>query len=136
MVNSTGRAGNNQKIVRSNDEACRHLSVGSCFITKRYEVPDGERVIDLQIDLETLPAFGHLCVSETAVRLLNVELGWDVDTDVKQKLKETRARESELRSENRRLRLAINSIVDAAALAGIDTELLRDDVDEPVEVSA
>lgn len=107
---------------------------GACFITKRYEVEPGERVIDLQIDLETLPAFGHLCVSEKAVRLLNVELGWDVDTDVKQKLKEARSRETELRSENRRLRLAINSIIDAAALAGIDTELLRDEVDEPVEV--
>ena len=52
---------------------------GSCFITKDYDVSGGKRVISLDVRLDNLPATGLLCVSEEAVRQLNVILGWDAD---------------------------------------------------------
>lgn len=53
---------------------------GGCFVLGRYEVPRGEKVLDLDIDMDSLPQFGRLCLSEAAVRCMVVELGWELLT--------------------------------------------------------
>ena len=79
---------------------------GSCFITKDYEVGDGRKVISLDIRLDNLPATGLLCVSQEAVRQLNVVLGWDADEDGHERRKALTERVAELEAENESMRAA------------------------------
>jgi len=52
---------------------------GSCIITKDYTVGDGRKIISLDIDIDSLPANGLICVSEEGVRQLNTALDWIAD---------------------------------------------------------
>jgi hypothetical protein len=54
---------------------------GACFVLGRFELAPGEMVVDLDRDLEFLPAVGRLCVSEDAVREMNRTLGWRLWTE-------------------------------------------------------
>lgn len=53
---------------------------GGCFVLSRWEVPEGGQVLDLDIDVENLPNFGRLCLSEDAVRTMVTALGWKLLT--------------------------------------------------------
>lgn len=72
---------------------------GCCFITKRYEVGPDEKVISLDVDLDSLPPHGLLCVSEEAVRQLNVILGWDADEHGRDRRRQLEERVAELEAE-------------------------------------
>ena len=52
---------------------------GSCIITKDYTVGDGRKIISLDIDIDSLPANGLICLSEEGVRQLNTALDWVAD---------------------------------------------------------
>ena len=54
--------------------------IGTCFVTGRYEVAEGEQVLDTGVDVESLPMFGRLCLSEPAVRDMVGTLGWQIAT--------------------------------------------------------
>ena len=72
---------------------------GSCFITKDYDVSGGKKVISLDVDVDSLPAHGMLCISEEAVRQLNVILGWDANEEGAAQRKALQARVKELEAE-------------------------------------
>lgn len=97
---------------------------GACFVTLSSTVDEGEQVIDLDRDLEAMPAWGRLCVLPTAVRQMCELLGWDVDTDKAAKIKKLRAEVSVLTMERDMLRMAIADMMATAQALGI----------EPVEV--
>lgn len=49
---------------------------GGCFLTGEYKVADGEQIIDLNRNLDSLPAWGRLCIHPVAVRNMLAVLGW------------------------------------------------------------
>ena len=51
------------------------------FVTKRAKLKPGERVINLQVDLEDLPASGLLCVSSGTVEAMVRKLDWELLND-------------------------------------------------------
>ena len=89
---------------------------GSCFVTKRYELTEDERVVSLDIDLANLPTHGLLVVSEEAVRQMNVCLGWDTDVHGAERLAETRAQVAELEDANAKLQAALEMVVSVQAI--------------------
>lgn len=91
---------------------------GSCFLTGAYEVSEGERVVDLDLDLETKPAWGRVCLSEGAVRQMAVLLGWEISPRKAEAISRLRAENGVLRAELAEMRKAVRSVVDGAALAG------------------
>lgn len=93
---------------------------GACFVTLSSTIPEGEQVIDLDRDLEALPAWGRLCLLPDAVRLMNALLGWDVDPDKQAKIKSLRAEVSTLTIERDMLRLAIADMMATAQALGIE----------------
>jgi len=94
---------------------------GGCFVTRRYEIAPGERIVDLDVDLDTLPAWGRLCVSELGVRMMARCLDIEIpDHDVMDANAKLRATNTLLRSENTKLRNAIGAVLEAAYLAGFD----------------
>ena len=90
---------------------------GSCFITKDYAVGDGRKVISLDVRLDNLPATGLLCVSQEAVRQMNVILGWDADEQGHDRRKALTARVAELEAENESMRNAFAALVAATPAA-------------------
>jgi hypothetical protein len=90
---------------------------GSCFITKDYAVGDGRKVISLDVRLDNLPATGLLCVSQEAVRQMNVILGWDADEQGHDRRKALTARVAELEAENESMRNAFAALVAATPVA-------------------
>ncbi len=88
----------------------------SCFITGRYEVAEGERIIDLDLDLETKPAYGRVCLSELAVKLLNQQLGWNVEPEAK--LTDLRRENKQLREHNAQLLASLERVTLALAPEG------------------
>lgn len=99
---------------------------GSCFITKDYTVGDGRKVISLDVRLDNLPATGLLCVSQEAVRQMNVILGWDADEQGHERRKALTARVAELEAENESMRAAFAALVAATPPAPIVTEPVED----------
>lgn len=101
---------------------------GSCFITKRSTLGEGERCLSLDIDIESLPPFGMLCINEGAVRLMVNTLGLQLlDREATDKGRKDRRRISELRDENKVLRAALASLADAARTIGIEHLLTEPD---------
>jgi len=94
---------------------------GGCFITGRYELAPGEQIVDLDVDLEALPAWGRLCISELAVRLLMQQLGWELpEGNVLAANERLRGENKELRRECAELRRALGDIRDALPTRVVD----------------
>ena len=89
---------------------------GSCFITKDYAVGDGRKVISLDVRLDNLPAHGLLCVSQEAVRQMNVILGWDADEEGHARRAALETRCTELEDANAKLLNALNNVLAAQDL--------------------
>jgi hypothetical protein len=86
---------------------------GCCFVTRNAKLRPGERVVDLDVDIDTLPAFGRLCVSETGVALMADALGFTLDPRIAAKVKAQRATIRALRAEADGLREALRIVADA-----------------------
>jgi hypothetical protein len=101
---------------------------GCCLILKTWEIKPGEKVVDLDIDLDDLPMQGRLVLSQKAVQLLNTELGWKV-VDVKE-AKSVAAEQAkiirQLETENARLLEALRGVFAAAQVADVDTGAFAD----------
>ena len=54
--------------------ACRNAD----FVTGRSQPG---RVVDLQVDIETLPAIGMLCIHEDTVKQMVHKLGWKIEQE-------------------------------------------------------
>lgn len=96
-------------------------ATGACLITRSSRVKPGETIIDLQMDVESLPSYGRLCIHEHGVRLLNVQLGWQVrDPDEDEQIEQMRATMEELRSELTAARDALRAVFAAAETVGVE----------------
>jgi len=94
---------------------------GGCFVTKRYEIAPGEKVCDLDTDLDTLPAWGRLVVSELGVRMMARCLDINIpDNDILATNDKLTAHNRDLVQENRKLRKVITAVLEAAYVAGYD----------------
>jgi hypothetical protein len=56
------------------------------YATKNCDFVSGQRlktgrILDLQVDVETLPPVGMLCVHENTVKMMVTKLGWKLDND-------------------------------------------------------
>jgi hypothetical protein len=56
------------------------------YATKNCDFVSGQRlktgrVLDLQVDVETLPPVGMLCVHENTVKMMVTKLGWKLEND-------------------------------------------------------
>jgi len=90
---------------------------GGCLITGDYSTD--EPIIDLDIDLDTLPAWGRICISPKGVRLLCRQLDWDVDPDLPAKVDALQSQVDDLEDENRQLRNHLRTIADALKVSEI-----------------
>jgi hypothetical protein len=63
--------------MRAVDSYPLDAAFGCCFVLRRDE---RERVLDLEVDIDTLPPYGRLCISEAALRCMVVEMGWTLLT--------------------------------------------------------
>ena len=98
---------------------------GACFITLSSTIPEGEQVIDLDRDLEDMPAWGRLCILPDAVRLMCAALDWDVDPDKQRRIREQKATIAQLRAEREQLLAALSAVVLTAKDAGIDIDFVN-----------
>lgn len=106
-------------------------ATGACLITRKSKVRPGDTIIDLQSDLESLPAFGRLCIHEDGVRLLITQLGWKLPDDkMEEELATLVTQNAQLRSELADLREALVSVLKAADLVGVE---ISDDITELVD---
>jgi hypothetical protein len=89
---------------------------GHCFITRKPRSTEG--VIDLNVDLETLPAHGRLCIHPIAVRAMCDLMGWvPVDkADQKARLDELDRENAELRAQLDEARNALSDVLRARDL--------------------
>lgn len=90
---------------------------GSCLVTKSYDVSGGKKVISLDVDVHTLPSRGVICLSEEAVQLMCVALGWDTDQEGFAKRAAQAERIAELEKQNADLQAALESVVSAQKVA-------------------
>ena len=87
---------------------------GGCFVTRRYEIEPGEMIVDLDTDLDALPAWGRLCVSELGVRMMANCLGIEIpEQNVMEANKKLREENARLKAENTQMRNAVEQILDA-----------------------
>lgn len=98
---------------------------GGDFVTRRYEVGEGDRVVDLDIDLDGLPAWGRLCLHEQTVQLMMTALGWEHDPHLAAKVKEQRDDIAKLRKQNRALADAVHAMLTAASALGVDLATVK-----------
>jgi hypothetical protein len=93
---------------------------GACFITGDYSTDEG--IVDLDLYLDVLPAFGRMCVSAKAVRMMVQVLGWEWPSEDWELERGVMADELErLRTENFRMRKALTKIVDVSKLGAIES---------------
>lgn len=94
-----------------------------CFITGRYELEPGERVIDLDIETEDVPE-GRLCISETALRRMAHELGLDIpEADTLVEIDHLYMENQRLGELNDQLREAIAEVFDIAKFVNLAQRL-------------
>jgi hypothetical protein len=88
---------------------------GADFVTGRYEMAPGDRVVDLQVDLDALPAWGLLCLHESTVTLMMTALGWEYDPVLAAKVKEL----ARLRKLNKQMRDAMTVLTETLAAVSV-----------------
>lgn len=99
---------------------------GGDFVTGRYQLAPGERVVDLDVDLDALPAWGRLCVHQQTVELMMVALGWTHDENLTAKNRALQAEVTRLRKVNKQMRNAVLAVIDAANEAGLTVAIDED----------
>jgi hypothetical protein len=93
---------------------------GGCFVTRRYEIAPGEMICDLDCDLEALPAWGRLCVSELGVRMMANCLGIEIpDGDILGDNILLAEENERLAAENAELRAAVAQVFDVAKFVNL-----------------
>jgi hypothetical protein len=103
-------------------------TAGGCdFVSLSSEVAPGDRIVDLDRDLDVLPAWGRLCIHENTVKQMMAVLGWEYDPVLTSKVKEQAAEIARLRKANKKFRDALVSVVEAATDAGLNVVVTDDD---------
>jgi len=89
----------------------------ACLVAPFHELEPGERVIDLDVEVDMLPPSGRLCISEHGVRLMAKELGLEISDG--HEVDELWAANQRLNDENDELREAIAQIFDVAKFVNL-----------------
>lgn len=90
---------------------------GCCLVTRVGSLGKGEKVIELPVAVEDLPAFGTVCISESGVKELCSELGLQVGSrETNRRLRRELAEATKL---NEDYRAIIKQMVDAALNVGV-----------------
>jgi len=106
---------------------------GSCIITKDYTVGDGRKIISLDIDIDSLPANGLICLSEEGVRQLNTALDWVADEKGQERIVALTEQAVALRAANAELKDALRGIYDTQVLLGQnDTPEVGETIEEAI----
>lgn len=96
---------------------------GSCLITGNSTVKGA--IVDLDLDVETLPAWGRVCISAEGVRLMIRCLGWELlEPDMAENMDALRSQVDDLEDENRQLRNHLRTIAEALKVS--ETMVLAD----------
>jgi hypothetical protein len=90
---------------------------GACLVTGNSTVKGD--IVDLDLDVDTLPAWGRVCISAEGVRLMATCLGWNVDPTIDDQLSQLRAERDELEEENHQLREKLRTIADALRVSEV-----------------
>jgi hypothetical protein len=105
---------------------------GGDFVSGHYELAPGDRVVDLDTDLDAMPAWGKLCLHEQTVGLMVTLLGWKLhDPKLVGRVIRQNEQIQRLRTENASLRAALVAMVGEAAVEVPETPV---SVDEAVTV--
>jgi hypothetical protein len=100
---------------------------GGDFVTGRYEVRANEWVVDLDTDLDTMPAWGRLCLHSATVEMMVAVLGWKLhDPRLVGRVFRQGEQMRALRAENASLRAALGALVGAVDVA--ETPVSDDEV--------
>jgi len=92
---------------------------GACLVTYSADTR-GEPIVDLDLDVETLPMHGRICISAEGVRLLMNCLGWVMPTEDLTAVNDRLLLANRtLSGENRELRHALAKIIDVARLVNL-----------------
>ncbi len=89
---------------------------GGDFVTRRYELRPGQRVVDLDTDLDALPQWGRLCLHEDTVRDMARLLGFEADPELAERAMRLAAEVEALRSENHTLLGALDAVENLSQL--------------------
>lgn len=95
--------------------------MGACrngdFMTGDGYLTPGERVVDIDVDIEALPGFGRVMFKESTVRLMAELIGWKApDEKAAKKLAKVEAERDAVIAERDMLRAALNGIVNVRDL--------------------
>jgi len=93
---------------------------GGDFVTGNPLAP-GDRIIDLDLDIESRPAFGRVCLSESTVKLMAQMIGWEPPEDKKltKKLSQVIHERDILLRERDMYRDALSKIIDLRELLAV-----------------
>lgn len=93
---------------------------GGDFVTGNPLAP-GDRIIDLDLDIEHRPAWGRVCLSESTVRLMAQMIGWEPadDKKVTKKLSQAIHERDVLLRERDMYRDALAKIIDLRELFAV-----------------
>lgn len=98
-------------------------ATGACLITRKGDPAKVGRIIQLDVDMEQMPRYGVLCISEKGVEILVAQLGMKVDHGNTQDLQTLN---DMLRAELTELRAALRNVLAAAELVGVEMVVDRD----------
>lgn len=93
---------------------------GGDFVTGNPLAP-GDRIIDLDLDIESRPAWGRVCLSESTVKLMAQMIGWEPSEDKKvtKKLAQVQHERDALLAERDMYRDALTKIIDLRELLAV-----------------
>ena len=102
------------------------------YATKNCDFVTGQRkegrVLDLQVDVETLPPVGMLCVHENTVKAMVAKLGWKLEKD--DELADAEAQVLDLKAQLVNLQEIVAALVSFEPQPTPEPELLMDVLSE------
>ena len=102
------------------------------YATKNCDFVTGQRkegrVLDLQVDVETLPPVGMLCVHENTVKAMVAKLGWKLEKD--DELADAEAQVQHLKAQLVNLQEIVAALVSFEPQPTPEPELLMDVLSE------
>lgn len=101
---------------------------GGDFVSGNSGLEPGERIVDLDVDLDALPMWGRLCVHERTVAMMADLLGLCVDGAMPARLATANDQLMRLRAVNRKLREALGAVIDVAALIKLNMPEVTEEI--------
>jgi len=96
-------------------------ATGACLILRKSDPAKVGRIVQLDVDLEGMPPFGVLCISEKGVEVLNAQLDLKVvPKGTRDEVKVKNAELESMRADNDQLRAALRDVFNAASFVGVD----------------